>query len=128
MRDGSWGTLVHLKPDRPVVLALPRGGVPVGFEVARMLDAPLDLLLVRKIGVPGYPELAVGAVLNGEHPHLVLNRDLADLPGVDAHYIAQQEAIKLKEIEDHRALYLRGLRSPVARWFSSMTGWRPVRR
>jgi putative phosphoribosyl transferase len=104
--------LLHLRPDRPVVLALPRGGVPVGFEVARILEAPLDVLLVRKIGVPGYPELALGAVLDGEHPHLVLNRDLAELAGVDTDYIAEQEAIKLKEIEDRRALYLRGRPRP----------------
>jgi len=104
--------LLHLKPDRPVVLALPRGGVPVGFEVAKILEAPLDVLLVRKIGVPGYPELALGAVLDGEHPHLVLNRDLAELAGVGADYIAEQEAIKLKEIEDRRALYLRGRPRP----------------
>ena len=89
--------------------------MPVGFEVARTLEAPLDLLLVRKIGVPGYPELALGAVLDGEHPHLVLNRDLATLAAVEADYIAEQEAIKLKEIEDRRALYLRGRpRPPVA--------------
>ena len=106
------GALLHLKPDRPVVLALPRGGVPVGYEVARILEAPLDLLLVRKIGVPGYPELAAGAVLDGEHPHLVLNPDVATMAGVDARYIAEQEAIKLQEIEDHRALYLRGRRQP----------------
>jgi putative phosphoribosyl transferase len=104
--------LLHLKLDRPVVLALPRGGVPVGFEVARILEAPLDLLLVRKIGVPGYPELALGAVLDGEHPHLVLNPDLADLASLEASYIAQQEAQKLKEIEERRALYLRGRRRP----------------
>ena len=104
--------LLHLKPEQPIVLALPRGGVPVGFEVAKILEAPLDVLLVRKIGVPGYPELALGAVLDGEHPHLVLNRDLAELAGVDADYIAEQEAIKLKEIEDRRTLYLRGRPRP----------------
>src|SRR5512134_3178723 len=104
--------LLHLKPHRPVVLALPRGGVPVGFEVARILEAALDLLLVRKIGVPGYPELALGAVLDGEHPHLVLNQELAELASVSHRYIAEQEAIKLKEIEDRRALYLRGRRRP----------------
>src|SRR5512132_7527 len=103
---------LHLKPEQPIVLALPRGGVPVGFEVAKILEAPLDVLLVRKIGVPSYPELALGAVLDGEHPHLVLNRDLAELAGVDADYIAEQEAIKLKEIEDRRALYLRGRPRP----------------
>src|SRR5437763_11922711 len=53
--------------DRPDVrvLALPRGGVPVAFEVARALHAPLDLFLVRKLGVPGYPELAMGAIASG---------------------------------------------------------------
>jgi putative phosphoribosyl transferase len=70
------------------------------------------VLLVRKIGVPGYPELALGAVLDGEHPHLVLNRDLAELARVPDRYIAEQEAIKLKEIEDRRALYLRGRPRP----------------
>ena len=54
-------------PD-PVVLALPRGGVPVGLEVARRLRAPLDLVMVRKIGVPYQPELAAAAVVNGDAP------------------------------------------------------------
>ncbi|MEA2779152.1 MAG: putative phosphoribosyl transferase, partial [Rhodospirillaceae bacterium] len=49
----------------PVVLALVRGGVPIGFEIARALRAPLDVLLVRKIGVPGQPELAAGAIVDG---------------------------------------------------------------
>ena len=60
--------------DDVIVLALPRGGVPVGFEVARRLHAPLDVLVVRKLGVPGYPELAMGAIAGGEVR--VLNRDL----------------------------------------------------
>src|SRR5215831_11348940 len=53
--------------DRPdvLVLALPRGGVPVAFEVARALHAPLDVFLVRKLGVPGHPELAMGAIASG---------------------------------------------------------------
>ena len=49
-----------------VVLALPRGGVPVAFEVARELNAPLDVFLVRKLGVPGHPEVAMGAIAEGE--------------------------------------------------------------
>ena len=57
--------LAHLKDRQPVVLALPRGGVAVGFEIARALDAPLDIVLVRKIGVPWQPELALGAVTDG---------------------------------------------------------------
>ncbi|AVA35381.1 putative phosphoribosyl transferase [Cupriavidus metallidurans] len=65
--------------DPALVLALPRGGVPVAYEVARMLDATLDVLLVRKIGAPGYPELALGAVVEGDAggsgPHTVVNDD-----------------------------------------------------
>ena len=53
----------------PVVLALPRGGVPVGFEVARVLAAPLDLVLVRKIGAPDQEELAIGAIADGAIPN-----------------------------------------------------------
>ena len=60
--------VAHLRSARPVVLALPRGGVPVGFEVALALDAPLDVLLVRKIGVQGYPEIGLGAIVDGASP------------------------------------------------------------
>ena len=60
--------LLRFKDQRPIVLALPRGGVPVGFEVARALEATLDLVLGRKIGAPFQPELAVGAVVDGPHP------------------------------------------------------------
>src|SRR5262250_3594777 len=59
-----------------VVLALPRGGVPVAAEVARALDAPLDVFLVRKLGVPGHPELAMGAIASGGVR--VLSRDIID--------------------------------------------------
>jgi len=55
----------HKFPSEPLVLALPRGGVPVAFEVARALAAPLDILLVRKVGAPGQPELAIGAIATG---------------------------------------------------------------
>ena len=64
-----------------VVLALPRGGVPVAAEIAAALDAPLDLILVRKIGVPTQPELAMGAVVTAR-PHVVRNDDVIDLTGV----------------------------------------------
>src|SRR6516225_10170965 len=60
--------LLHLKDRQPVVLVLPRGGVAVGFEIARALDAALDIVLVRKIGVPWQPELALGAVTDGDSP------------------------------------------------------------
>src|SRR3546814_2126996 len=66
--------LARFKQERPVVLALPRGGVPVGLEIAKALDAPLDLVLVRKIGAPDHPELAVAAVVDGDDPQTVVNR------------------------------------------------------
>lgn len=57
--------LAALAPEEPVVYALPRGGVPVAVEIARTLRAPLDLIFVRKIGAPGAPEVALGAVVDG---------------------------------------------------------------
>jgi putative phosphoribosyl transferase len=57
-------------------VALPRGGVPVAFEVAKALSAPLDVALVRKIGAPGRPELGLGAVIDGTRPELVLNEEV----------------------------------------------------
>ena len=68
--------LARYRDSDPVVLALPRGGVPVGFEVAKALGAPLDVLIVRKIGAPGHPELGIGAVIDGSEPHLVLNEEV----------------------------------------------------
>ncbi len=65
--------LHHLRGEAPVILALPRGGVPVGAEVARALDAPLDVLLVRKIGAPGNPELGIGAAVEGPEVTAVLD-------------------------------------------------------
>lgn len=104
--------LAHLRGEDPVVLALPRGGVPVGFEIARALGAPLDLVLVRKIGAPFQPELAVGAVANGGAPELVVNEDVAGPLGLERAWIEAQAARQLEEIERRRALYLEG-RAPV---------------
>ena len=95
-----------------VVLALPRGGVPVALEVARALHAPLDLLMVRKIGAPGQPELAVAAVVDGDHPQTVVDEETLRLSGADRAYVDAEAAHALKEIERRRALYLRG-RVPV---------------
>ena len=74
--------LAPYKKERPVVLALPRGGVPVAAEVATVLDAPLDLILVRKIGVPFQAELAMGAVVDGVEPVIVRNEDVIQISGV----------------------------------------------
>ena len=95
-----------LKLDHPIVYALPRGGVPVAAEIAAVLDAPLDLVLVRKIGAPMQPELAVGAVVDGESPELVINHDIARLTGATQEYIDAACARELAEIERRRMRYL----------------------
>jgi putative phosphoribosyl transferase len=92
----------------PVVLALPRGGVPVAVEIARVLRAPLDLVLVRKIGVPFQPELAAAAVVNGDQPEVVVNDDVVATSGVTRAEIDEQARIELVEIERRRQLYLAG--------------------
>ena len=94
----------------PVVLALPRGGVPVAVEVARALGAPLDLLLVRKIGAWQQPELAVGAVSEGGE--LFVDRRLMDLTGATDEDMARQAQEQQAEIARRRAAYLGG-RAPV---------------
>ncbi len=101
--------LVGMRFEPPVVvLALPRGGVPIGAEVARALHAELDLLLVRKIGAPWQPELAVAAVVDGERPEVVIDEATMELAGVDRDYIESQTKLALREIGRRRALYLRG--------------------
>jgi putative phosphoribosyl transferase len=97
--------LTRFKSEQPVVLALPRGGVPVGFEVARALDAPLDLILVRKIGAPCQPELAIGAVVDGDQAETVLNRDLVKQFQITERYLERACARELEEIERRRRLY-----------------------
>lgn len=96
----------------PVVLALPRGGVPVGYEIARALEAPLDIVLVRKIGMPFQPELALGAVVDGAQPETVFNQEIRDAIGIPESFIAEATATQLKEIERRRRLYLGG-RAPL---------------
>ena len=100
--------LVHLKDRQPIVLALPRGGVAVGFEVARALDAPLDIVLVRKIGVPWQPELALGAVTDGASHETFIDRDLAASLNVSDSYIEEETARQLDEIERRRKSYCEG--------------------
>jgi putative phosphoribosyl transferase len=90
----------------PVVLALPRGGVPVAVEIAKVLNAPLDLVLVRKIGVPVQPELAAAAVVDGGEPEIVINDEVVSLAGLDWDFIDQEARCQLVEIERRRQAYV----------------------
>lgn len=91
----------RLALERPIVLALPRGGVPVASEIAARLNAPLDIMVVRKLGAPWQPELAIGAIASGGVR--VLNEDLIEqIPGVDEaaiEHIAAEEAAELRRRE-----------------------------
>jgi putative phosphoribosyl transferase len=93
----------------PLVLALPRGGLPVAAEIARRLAAPLDVVFVRKLGAPDQPELAIGAIADGPEPEVVLNTGLVAALGLDADYIAAQAARERVNIEERRRTYA-GLR------------------
>jgi putative phosphoribosyl transferase len=98
--------LERFKNQRPVILALPRGGVPVAAEVANALDAPLDLVLVRKIGVPSQSELAMGAVVDGGSPMVIRNEDIIRLAGIDESEFQAICTAELAEIERRRRCYL----------------------
>ena len=102
--------LQHLaNRDDVTVLALPRGGVPVAFEIAARLHAPMDVFLVRKLGVPGYEELAMGAIAPGEI--LVINEDIVSYLGISRSVLDFVAAEERKELERRGRLY-RGDRPP----------------
>jgi putative phosphoribosyl transferase len=107
--------LAHLKSAQPapIVLGLPRGGVVVAAEIARELGAPLDVLVVRKIGAPHQQELAIGAVTDGTSPQTVLNDELIDLVGVDPQYIEAEGARQLDEVRRRQQMFRHG-REPAA--------------
>ncbi|HEY9109315.1 MAG TPA: phosphoribosyltransferase family protein [Roseateles sp.] len=104
--------LAPLSLDHPVVVALPRGGVPVAAEVARALKAPLDILLVRKIGAPTHPEVAIAALSDGGDPHLEVDEETLAQSGASRDYVLAQASQHLQEIERRRALYMEG-RPPI---------------
>jgi putative phosphoribosyl transferase len=107
--------LQHLAPDNPLVLALPRGGVPVAAEVARALDADLDLLFVRKLGAPGHAELGIGAIVDGANPQIILNEDLVRQLAPGAAYIDAEVRRQLAEIDRRRQRYMgERLPTPIA--------------
>ncbi len=98
--------LASYKEQQPVILALPRGGVTVAVEIAAALNAPLDLILVRKIGVPFQPELAMGAVVDGGAPIIVRNEDVIRLAGIDESEFKAICDSELAEIDRRRQRYL----------------------
>ena len=100
--------LMRFKLESPVVLAIPRGGVPVGFEVALALQAPLDIIVARKLGAPGQHELGLGAIVDGDHPQSVLNEDIIRELGVSAQYLQKEIETELKEIRRRQAAYRKG--------------------
>jgi len=100
------------RPDR-LVLALPRGGVPVGFEVARALDAPLDAFVVRKLGVPEHEEFAFGAIAAGGVR--VLNEAVVRMLGLDDEVVARVTRAEELELERRERMYRQGLAPPQVR-------------
>lgn len=105
--------LHHLTDSSPLVLALPRGGVPVAFEVARELAAPLDLVLVRKIGAPGNEELALGAVIDGAEPKWVINQELLNQIAPPPNWFNEEMSLQLTELERRRQRYCGERPAPV---------------
>lgn len=97
--------LLRLQLDGPVVLALPRGGAPVAAEIAYLLKAPLDLLIVQKVGAPGNPELAVAAIVEGDPADVVLNREMVEAFGLDDSELRALVARERPELERRRLAY-----------------------
>ena len=96
---------------QPIVLALPRGGVPVAYEVAQALNALLEIVLVRKIGAPDHAELGLGAVVDGAEPHTVWNEEVVRQLRPSEEYLEAETRHQLAEIERRRSAY-RGDRAP----------------
>lgn len=94
------------------MLARLRGGVPVALEVVRGLGAPLDLVMVRKIGVSLQPELAAAAVVNGAHPEIVVNEETLANAGLSDANMRQMAKAQLQEISRRREIYLKGRTQP----------------
>lgn len=102
--------LLDYAGDDPIILALPRGGVPVARQVADRLDAPLDVFLVRKLGVPGHQELAMGAIAAGGV--IAVNQDVIDQLGIPRPVIDEVAARERVELDRRAASYRRGRTPP----------------
>jgi predicted phosphoribosyltransferase len=105
--------LLPFKAAHPLVLALPRGGVPVGYEIARGLDAPLEVFIVRKIGVPGHRELAMGALASGGIQ--VLDAELIRRLRVPAHLVDAVIREEMQELTRREERYGAGYAPPQLR-------------
>ncbi|GEO83447.1 MULTISPECIES: phosphoribosyltransferase [Alphaproteobacteria] len=103
-------TLERFRGQDVVVIALPRGGVDVALPIARHLGAPMTLLLVRKIGLPTQPELAMGAIIDGDQPITVRNESVIGFSAVDQATFDAAATEELAEIHRREALYLGGRR------------------
>ncbi len=99
--------LEHLRDQRPVVLGLPRGGVPVAYEVARALGAPLDVIVVRKLGVPWLPELAMGAIGEGGS-RVVIKEQTLRRAGISRDMFDEVERRELAELQRRAEVYRAG--------------------
>ncbi len=91
--------------DNPVVLALPRGGVPVAFRIAKRLDAPLDVIIVRKLGAPFNEEFAIGALVEGEPERVVLNEEAVYRLGVSKDYLDSVIEKEREELHRRQKMY-----------------------
>lgn len=91
--------------DQPIVLGVPRGGVPVAIEVAKQLGAPLDLLIVRRIAAPGQPDMGIGAVVYGREPHTVLDDDRVAQFTIPPGYLEDERQRQLAEAERRWRMY-----------------------
>ena len=94
--------------EKVVVLGIPRGGLPVAKEVADELRAPLDIVVVRKLGAPGQPELGIGAVVDGDHPSAIFNKEILESLGVSHDYIETEIARQVKEVRRRETAYRDG--------------------
>jgi putative phosphoribosyl transferase len=102
--------LGRFRGEETVVLALPRGGIPVGYEVARQLGAPLEVFVVRKLGAPGHEELAMGAIASGGA--VVFNEEVIEALGISQEQIQNAAIHETAELRRREARYRRGRRLP----------------
>jgi putative phosphoribosyl transferase len=107
--DQLAGALAHLRGTRPLVLAVPRGAVPMAALIAQRLEGDLDLVLVRKLHAPGAPEFAVGAVDESGWVYLAPH---ATAVGATSAYIAEEKAVQMEELRRRRQLYTPGRSAP----------------